>query len=199
MVVQDTSTAGRRSRLSAEREHELFEAVLDHLREVGYEALTMDAVAARTRSSKATLYRQWHSKPQLVATALRHSKPVRTAGIDTGTLRGDLVQFAEGACQSAEKDTALLRAVCFAQQSNEELQQAMWQLLVEPELAAFHDLIDRAVGRGELVAGVAGAEFVPHMMLGAVLARPLIDNAPVSRDYLVRFVDAVILPALRLH
>jgi AcrR family transcriptional regulator len=199
MVVQDAGTTGRRSRLSAEREHELFEAVLDHLREVGYEALTMDAVAARTRSSKATLYRQWHSKPHLVATALRHSKPVRTAGIDTGTLHGDLVQFAEGVCQSAEKDSALLRAVCFAQQSNEELQQAIWQLMVEPELAAFHDLIDRAVARGELAAGVPAAEFVPHMMLGAVLARPLIDNAPVSSDYLVRFIDAVILPALRLN
>ncbi|WP_407563651.1 TetR/AcrR family transcriptional regulator [Streptomyces sp. 184] len=199
MVVQDTSTTGRRSRLSAEREHELFEAVLDHLREVGYEALTMDAVAARTRSSKATLYRQWHSKPHLVATALRHSKPVRTAGIDTGTLRGDLVQFAACVCQSAEKDSALLRAVAFAQQTNEELQQAMWQLMVEPELAAFHDLIDRAVGRGELAAGVPAAEFVPHMMLGAVLVRPLIDNAPVSNDYLIRYVDAVILPALHMN
>ncbi|MHA4816049.1 TetR/AcrR family transcriptional regulator [Streptomyces aculeolatus] len=199
MVMQDTSATGRRSRLSAEREHELFEAVLDHLREVGYEALTMDAVAARTRSSKATLYRQWQSKPHLVATALRHSKPVRTAGIDTGTLRGDLVQFAEGVCKSAEKDSALLRAVAFAQQSNEELQQAMWQLMVEPELAAFHDLIDRAVGRGELTAGIPAAEFVPHMMLGAMLARPLIDNAPVTSEYLVRYVDAVILPALHLN
>lgn len=198
MVVHDTSTTGRRSRLSAEREHELFEAVLDHLREVGYEALTMDAVAARTRSSKATLYRQWHSKPHLVATALRHGKPMRTAGIDTGTLRGDLVQFAEGVCQSAEKDSALLRAVAFAQQSNEELQQAMRQVMVEPELAAFRDLIDRAIRRGELAAGVPAAEFVPHMMLGAVLTRPLVDSAPVSREYLVRYVDAVILPALRM-
>ncbi len=199
MVVQDAGTTGRRSRLSAEREHELFEAVLDHLREVGYEALTMDAVAARTRSSKATLYRQWHSKPHLVATALRHSKPVRAAGIDTGSLRGDLVQFAEGACQSAEKDTALLRAVAFAQQSNEELRQALRHVMIEPELAAFHGLIDRAVRRGELAADIPAAAFVPHMMLGACLVRPLIDDAQVSSDYLVRYVDAVILPALRLN
>ena len=44
----------------------------------------MDAVAARTHSSKATLYRQWGSKPELVASSLRHSKPVTLAGIDTG-------------------------------------------------------------------------------------------------------------------
>ena len=54
---------GTRSRLTPEREAELYAAVLDLLREVGYDALTMDAVAARTRSSKATLYRQWGSKP----------------------------------------------------------------------------------------------------------------------------------------
>ncbi len=56
-----------RSRLTPEREAELYAAVLDLLREVGYDALTMDAVAARTRASKATLYRQWQGKPELVA------------------------------------------------------------------------------------------------------------------------------------
>ena len=43
--------AARRTRITPEREAELYEAVLDLLREVGYDALTMDAVAARTRSS----------------------------------------------------------------------------------------------------------------------------------------------------
>ncbi|MFE5606083.1 TetR family transcriptional regulator, partial [Streptomyces sp. NPDC056540] len=44
--------AARRSRITPERQAELHEAVLDLLRDVGYEALTMDAVAARTKSSK---------------------------------------------------------------------------------------------------------------------------------------------------
>ncbi|KOG46577.1 TetR family transcriptional regulator, partial [Streptomyces varsoviensis] len=37
--------------MTPERESELYHAVLDLLGEVGYDALTMDAVAARTRSS----------------------------------------------------------------------------------------------------------------------------------------------------
>ncbi|MFJ2114698.1 TetR/AcrR family transcriptional regulator, partial [Streptomyces sp. NPDC087850] len=80
---------GPRSRITPERETELYRAVLDLLREVGYDALTMDAIASRTRSSKATLYRQWKGKPQLVATALRRSKPVSVGELDTGSLRGD--------------------------------------------------------------------------------------------------------------
>src|ERR1700743_1536379 len=82
----DRRSAVARTRLSPEREGELYTAVLDLLREVGYDALTMDAVATRTRSSKATLYRQWGSKPELVVRALRHNKPSRLAEIDTGSL-----------------------------------------------------------------------------------------------------------------
>jgi len=52
----------RRTRLSDEREAELYRAVIELVLEVGYEAMTMDAVAARSRSSKATLYRQWEGK-----------------------------------------------------------------------------------------------------------------------------------------
>src|SRR4051794_670756 len=80
----------RRSRITPEREAELYEAVLDLLREVGYDSLTMDTVAARTRSSKATLYPQWGGKAELVAKAMRHSKPGSIADIDTGSLKGDL-------------------------------------------------------------------------------------------------------------
>ena len=72
--MTEVATA-RRSRITPEREAELYEAVLDLLREVGYDALTMDAVAARTRSSKATLYRQWGGKAELVARPIRHNKP----------------------------------------------------------------------------------------------------------------------------
>ncbi|UFQ16163.1 MULTISPECIES: TetR/AcrR family transcriptional regulator [Streptomyces] len=191
------AAAARRSRITPEREAELYEAVLDLLRDVGYDALTMDAVASRTRSSKATLYRQWGSKPELVAKALRHNKPASLSDIDTGSLRGDLHEMVARSddCQM-ERDAALMRGLFHAVHDNPELHQALRNLLIEPELTGLNALLRRAVERGEVAADNPALEYVVHMMVGGFVARDLIEDRPVDRAFLASYVDAVILPAL---
>jgi AcrR family transcriptional regulator len=191
--------AVRRTRLTPERERELFEAVVELLREVGYEALTMDAVAARTRSSKATLYRQWKGKPELVATALRHAEPVLPADIDTGSLAGDLHELVR--CHDVNdvrRDQELMRGLAHAAFRNEDLFRALRELLIEPELASFQVLVQRAVDRGELAADNPAGQFIPHMLFGSALARPIIEGVDPDPEYSHRYIDAVVLPALRL-
>jgi AcrR family transcriptional regulator len=186
-----------RSRLTPEREAELYEAVLDLLREVGYDALTMDAVAARTRSSKATLYRQWRSKPELVARALRHSKPVSFADIDTGSLRGDFhAMLARTDDCQMEKDSALMRGLAQAIHTNPDLHQALRELLIEPEITGLDALLRRAVERGEVSVDNAALGFVPHMLVGAFVVRRLIEDRTPDRTFLTQYIDAVVLPAL---
>ncbi|NLU72487.1 TetR/AcrR family transcriptional regulator [Streptomyces sp. HNM0575] len=191
------SAAARRSRITPERESELYGAVLGLLREVGYDALTMDAVAARTRSSKATLYRQWGGKAELVVRALRHEKPVNLADVDTGTLRGDFHELAvrQNDCQ-LEADSALMRGLAMAVHANPDLLQAFRELLIEPELAELRRMLQRAVDRGEVRADNPACEYVLHMLIGAFAARTLIDDLPPTQDFLVSYVDAVVLPAL---
>ncbi|WP_406154402.1 TetR/AcrR family transcriptional regulator [Streptomyces sp. NBC_01023] len=185
------------SRLTPEREGELYAATLDLLREVGYEALTMDAVAARTRSSKATLYRQWGSKPELVVRALRNNKPVRMDEVDTGSLRGDLraLMAREGDCEM-ERNSALIRGLMHAVHENPDLFQALRELLIEPEVTGLKRMLQRAVERGEVSADNAGLSFVPHMVVGAFVARQLLEEKPADRAFLSRYLDAVVLPAL---
>ncbi|WP_329622974.1 TetR/AcrR family transcriptional regulator [Streptomyces sp. NBC_01255] len=186
-----------RSRLTPERESELYTAVLDLLREVGYDALTMDAVAARTHSSKATLYRQWGSKPELVARALRANKPADLAEVDTGSLRGDFHVLMERTddCQM-EKDSALMRGLAHAVHTNPELHRALRELLIEPEMNGLDELLRRAVRRGEVAADNPALKLLPHMLIGAFIARPLIEDQPVDRAFLSAYVDAVVLPSL---
>jgi AcrR family transcriptional regulator len=191
------AAAVRRSRITPERETELYAAVLDLLREVGYDALTMDAVAARTRSSKATLYRQWGGKAKLVVRALRHQKPLHLGDIDTGSLRGDLHALArcQDDCQM-EQDSALMRALAMAVHANPDLLQAFRELLIEPELEELRPMLQRAVDRGEIRAENPAIGYVLHMMVGAFAARTMIEGEPPTQEFLISYTDAVVLPAL---
>ncbi|MFE7232616.1 TetR/AcrR family transcriptional regulator [Streptomyces sp. NPDC002405] len=188
---------GRRSRLTPEREAELYAAVLDLLREVGYDSLTMDAVAARTRSSKATLYRQWGGKAELVVGAMRHGKPVRLDAIDTGTLRTDLHALVarEDDCVM-EQNSALMRALAMAMHTNPDLREAFREQLIEPEMAEFRALLQRAVDRGEIRADCPALDFVVHMLAGGFVVRALIEAQPPTQAFLRSYIDAVVLPAL---
>ncbi|MFF7053546.1 TetR/AcrR family transcriptional regulator [Streptomyces griseorubiginosus] len=195
-------TTARRSRITPEREAELYGAVLDLLREVGYDTLTMDAVAARTRSSKATLYRQWGGKAELVAKAVRHSKPgaLGLDEVDTGSLRGDLhaLTLRSDDCKM-EQDSALMRGLAMAIHGNPDLLKAFREHLIEPEMEAFHRIVQRAVDRGEVRADNPAIGFMIHMMLGGFAARTMIDELPPTQAYLISYIDAVVLPALGIR
>ncbi|WP_445395079.1 TetR/AcrR family transcriptional regulator [Streptomyces sp. LE64] len=192
-------TMARRSRITPEREAELYAAVLDLLREVGYDGLTMDAVAARTRSSKATLYRQWGSKPRLIVEALRGHKHASVDDVDTGTLHGDfhaLVMRADD-CQ-LEQESALIRGLAMAIQAEPDLLRVFREEVIEPELAELEVLLQRGVERGEVSADHPALGYVLHMLLGAFVTRTLIDDRPPTQEFLHDYVDAVIVPALGL-
>jgi AcrR family transcriptional regulator len=191
------AAAPRRSRITPEREAELYEAVLDLLREVGYDALTMDAVAARTRSSKATLYRQWGGKAELVVRAIRRGKPDKLAEIDTGTLRGDLhAMVAQEDDCTMERNSALMRGVAMAIHNNPDLRQAFREQLIEPEIEEFRRLLQRAVDRGEIRSDCPALDFLLHMLVGGFATRALLDDQPPTRAFLTSYMDAVVLPAL---
>ncbi|PAZ14608.1 TetR family transcriptional regulator [Streptomyces sp. SA15] len=194
--MTEVATA-RRSRITPEREAELYQAVLDLLREVGYDALTMDAVAARTRSSKATLYRQWGGKADLVVKALRHSKPGSADEVDTGSLQGDMHALAlrEDDC-TMEQNSALMRGVGMAMHNHPDLREAFRAQLIEPEMDAFRRVLQRAVDRGEIRADCPALEYLLPMLIGAFAARTLLEEQPPTQAFIISYIDAVVLPAL---
>ncbi|MCZ0985719.1 TetR/AcrR family transcriptional regulator [Streptomyces diastatochromogenes] len=194
----ETVTASSRSKITPEREREFFDAVLEQIRECGYDSVTMEGVAASTRCSKSTLYRQWKTKPQFVAAALRANRKVRFAGIDTGTLAEDLRQAARAAGDWSNKDARLMQALGHAVTGDHELAQALREALIQPEIAALQKMLVRGVERGEVPAGHPALEYIPAMMFGVLRVRPVLSGEYADADYLVRFVDSTVLPALGL-
>ena len=82
------------------REAELLAVTLQLLQEHGYDGLTVDAVANTARASKATVYRRWPSKAELVLAAFTEGVRLVAVPPNTGTLRGDLLKLAEVCSQA---------------------------------------------------------------------------------------------------
>jgi sirohydrochlorin ferrochelatase len=87
-------------------------------------------------------------------------------------------------------------AVMHAVQLNPDLGAALRTMLVEPMRQVLQQVLDRAVERGEVRAGAAAGEFLMHTLVGALPARKILEDAFADADYMKRYVDAVVLPAL---
>lgn len=189
----------QRSRLSAERRAELYAVVIELLQEVGYESLTMPEVAVRARCSTATLYRQWQGKPGLVVAALRHYRPPPgpELDVDTGSLLGDLHEIAARVPVVAPQEHQLMAALAHAALRDPELAAITRQQLARPAALILDRVIQRAVDRGEVPADNPARAFAPHLMLAIAQVRPLLEAQYADAEYMMRFVDAVMIPALK--
>jgi AcrR family transcriptional regulator len=189
----------RRSRLTPEREAELYDAALQLLAETGYEALTMDAVAARAHASKATIYRLWQGKSRLVAAAIRHMKSKDPHEIDTGSIAGDLHMFAGEIGKVAAENAQLVTAIARAVQLEPELRIVLTECFLEPDTDAVGMMLQRAVERGEIDAANPALTRIAPLVFSVILGRPVIEGAPVDEASLLDLVDSILLPALAVR
>ncbi|WP_369029167.1 TetR/AcrR family transcriptional regulator [Streptomyces adonidis] len=194
--MAEQSTA-RGSRFTPLRAAQLYDAVLDLLQEVGYEALSMEAVATRARFSKATLYRDWGGKPQLVAAAVEFRRPTRIDLIDTGSLRGDLYVMVEQADDNQlARDAALQLSVGHAIYNNPELRRTLREVRLNPALDDIGAILRRGVQRGEVAPDNPALDLVPSMLVSLIVARPLLSDTAMTQDDLRRNMEALVFPAL---
>jgi AcrR family transcriptional regulator len=100
----------------------ILDATLELMASTGYDRLTIDAVASRAGASKATIYRRWPGKSELVMAALSRHSAAAIAEVDTGSLRSDLIQTVSQMRDSlASQDGVLILGVLNAMRGNAEL------------------------------------------------------------------------------
>ena len=165
----------------------------EELSRVGYAAMRVEDVAARSGVHKTTIYRRWPTKSELVAATITMmmKRSERRAAIDTGTARGDLRQSLLGVLDLKPSELGILRIM--------QVERAL------PEVNAlarrFRDelhrmrltMVERGIARGELPKGVDAKLIVD--LVSAPVQRALLFDESVDASYLDRVLDVVLAGA----
>jgi AcrR family transcriptional regulator len=196
--AQDTAPPIRQRRKRGdELRAAIHTAVLDELREHGFAALTMDAVAARAHTGKTTLYRYWPSKIDLVVDAAESSMSRIDTPDDDGDLRGQLLAVLRQVADDLGGPVGqAVRHLIAELVQSPELTRTIRPFMVDPVLPPILEVLRRAAVRGQipvaaLIPRVAGVG--PDMLRAHVL----VNAPPIPDSVVVEIVDLVLLPLLR--
>jgi AcrR family transcriptional regulator len=187
---------GTRPRVEGEREMEIFDATLQVLADVGYDLLTMDAVATRAKASKATLYRRWNGKPELVVAAIMAHKGESPVP-DTGSLRGDLLDaYCGSGGPSDPMAQVVLAAVVTAMTRDPEFAEVYRRDFIAPKIAASQVIYERARDRGELHPDTDLSILAPSL-IAILMHRSFLLGEQITPELIARVLDEVVLPAAK--
>ena len=182
--MSETTESPRRTpgRPRSEASHQaIIRATLELLLETGYRALTMEGVRARAGVGKATIYRRWSSKAELVRDVIvfMHDD---VAAPDTGSLRGDYEGLAARVRSAAHRaGAATLMPRLLGDVANDpELRAIFYDNLVEPRRAQMRTILQRAVERGEIRDDV-DVELMIDLFAGPVIYRLLITGGDLMQ------------------
>ena len=191
-----TPTGGPRPRVEGERESEILDAALALLCRVGYDRLTMDAVAAEAKASKATLYRRWSSKPSLVVDAiLRTKEALQAPEVDTGSLREDLMQMACGHGGLTDTRSAeIMAGLVTALHHDPDFAVEFRTRVLGPKIEIGRRVFERAQARGEITADL-DLDLLSNALAGIILHRSFVLGLPADEKTVAQVVDEIIVPA----
>jgi AcrR family transcriptional regulator len=176
------------------RDMAILDATRSLLTEVGYEQLSMEAVAGRSGAAKTTIYRRYRDKAALVAAAVERRAPAKPPQPAGESLRENVHSVATWLAQSiSEQDVGLLGALFAGMRNDAQLAQAMRQILRRDQTAMTDGLVRQAAeqlapGAAPLFAEVASA---------MIVQRIVVVGEPCDAAFLAHLVDDILLPLLR--
>lgn len=177
------------------REAEILAKTLRLLQDHGYDQLTVDAVASAAHASKATVYRRWPSKAELVLAAFIEGVRQVAVPPNTGTLRGDLLRLGEAVCQEGGQHASTIRAVMVEVSRHPALNDALQHQFLEHRKALIQQVLHQAVDRGEITEDVITDELW-DLLPGYLIFRCIIPDRPPTRRTVLALVDGFLIPGL---
>lgn len=196
--LREQDVPGARSpRRGPERREAICDAVFELLGEVGYDRMTMDAVATRARASKATIYRTWPDKPGLVAEALVNRFGSTPQAPNTGSLRGDLMAMMSLALRVTNSpDGEVLTGVMTAAARNPALGRTVHECTYASKRILNETIIGQAAARGE-VGPDTDPDVFHEVMYAMIMTRKLTAEHTLDEEFARHVVDDILIPLLK--
>lgn len=194
---------GRQRKRGAELEQAIRDATIAELASGGYGSVTIESVAARAQTGKASIYRRWPTKQELVVDSVGCllSGPLMTVSDlqwdDTVSTRDALLQIVRQATSfmTGERGAAM-RSIMGESLRDEEFASTFECDFYDPRKQALVTLLERGVRRGEVRPEVVST-LCPDVVAGTLIQRFLVRRQPVTDAELIAFVDGFLMPAIR--
>lgn len=179
-------------------ERAILEATWAELSEVGYTALTIEAVAKRAGTSKPVIYRRWPSRAHLVISAWARQRPIRPVTPAMGSLRADLVWlFTRVADRTAGMMTETIAGVMSEAFKHPEVQKLLRERMDSaPLVTSIRTIVDNAVARGELRPLVL-PKMATRLPLDLIRSEAITCGTPIPDETIEAMVDDVYIPLLK--
>ena len=200
LLVQETgpvrASRGGRPR-DPSRDGVIRAAILRLLAEVGYGALTMDAVAAEAGVGKATIYRRWRTKHDLVVDTISDMSRAIAVPPETGSVEGDVRALMDVVVTTVQSPAgAAIRSLLPAMQYQPALVEAFRNGPLAMWRSAFAAMWDRAEARGEVRAGM-DCTVTAEAISALIVQRWLLTGEPLDAAYVDEVFETVVLPLVR--
>lgn len=177
------------------REAEFLAVTLRLLQQHGYDRLTVEAVANDAKCSKATVYRRWPSKAELVLAAFIEGTRVELVPPCTGSLRGDLLHIGASVCEQARRHARTMTAVMTEVSRSPALNAALQDEFVHQRKLLITEVLTDAANRGEIDAAAIHDE-IWDVLPGYLVFRSVISGRPPTEETVRALVDEVLMPSL---
>lgn len=182
---------------SAQAHQAILQAALEIFADEGFDAMSIEAIAARAGVGKTTIYRRWSSKEELILDAAR-SLQAEAPLVDTGNLRDDILHVLKLVWDMSKQSPLLEKLyirVIGESKANPDLFRFFYERRLGARLQHFRQMIEHAQARGEIrkdLDPIFILELFTGPLLGHLLiARPLI-GASHADDFPAQLVDAVL-------
>lgn len=167
-------------------------AAVDLLTEGGFERLSMEAVAARAGVAKATIYRRFACKVDLIVAMCQAFSPPISEAPNTGALRTDLEMWVSSLVDSlTSSDTGrLLPAMISAAKENVEVREALHRFSATRR-SRIIGIVAEAIDRGDLPP-TADADLIGDVVVGALMYRTMIRGGVIDAPFIASLIDGVL-------